>query len=189
MRQKLIHSGIHLFDRKGFTETSIEDITNELQVTKGTFYYYFKSKQELLRDIHLGYIEFLLKTQEDILNDPSKDSRAKLRATIFMLIHSIQNQKKSARIFFREMRNLAPEYLEQNMEKRDLFRRNVQKIVEEGIREGYFQENLNADMITRGILGVTNWSYYWFHPEGEVSDEQLTDIYLEMILNGINKKE
>ncbi|WP_101842889.1 TetR/AcrR family transcriptional regulator [Halobacillus sp. Marseille-P3879] len=188
MRQRLIESGINLFDEKGFTETSVEDITKELQVTKGTFYYYFKSKQQLLRDIHLGYIEYLLNNQEEILKDPGKDSKDKLRATIYMIIHSIQSQKKSARIFFREMRNLAPEYLKQNMEKRDLFRKNVQRIVEEGVREGCFEENLNTDMITRGILGVTNWSYYWFNPEGEVSDEELTDIYLEMILNGITKK-
>ncbi|MCP3027952.1 TetR/AcrR family transcriptional regulator [Halobacillus sp. A5] len=188
MRQKLIESGIHLFDEKGFAETSVEDITKEIQVTKGTFYYYFKSKQQLLRDIHLSYIEYLLNKQGDILNDPEKNSREKLRATIFMIIHSIQSQKKSARIFFREMRNLDPEYLKQNIEKRDLFRMNVQRIVEEGVKEGHFEEDINTDMITRGILGVTNWSYYWFHPEGEVSDEALTDIFLEMILNGINKK-
>ncbi|MFC7062148.1 TetR/AcrR family transcriptional regulator [Halobacillus seohaensis] len=188
MKQKLIDASIHLFDEKGFTETSVQDIAGEIKVTKGTFYYYFKSKQELLRDIHLNYIGYLLSQQDEIINDTSRDSRNKLHDTVFMLIHSIRNRRKSARIFFREMRNLAPEYLEQNMEKRDLFRKNVQGIVEEGVRKGCFQEDLNTDMITRGILGVANWSYYWFNPEGDVSDEELTNIYLEMILNGINKK-
>lgn len=46
---------------------------------------------------------------------------------------------------------------------------------------------MNPDMVTRGILGMTNWSYYWFDPTGKVSEEDLTSIYLEMILNGIAK--
>ncbi|WP_408010405.1 TetR/AcrR family transcriptional regulator [Pseudalkalibacillus sp. A8] len=189
MRQKIMETSIHLFDEKGFAETSIQDIVDSVGVTKGTFYYYFKSKQELLRDIHLGYIEYLLKNQEEILKDDTKSCKEKLRETIFLLIHNIQQRRKSARIFFREMRNLGPEYLEQNMEKRDLFRKNCQMIVEVGIRKGEFKDDLNPDMITRGILGVTNWSYYWFNPSGEISEEGLTDIYLDMILNGINKMD
>lgn len=186
MRQKIIDASIHLFDEKGFSETSIQDIVDGVGVTKGTFYYYFNSKQELLRDIHLSYIEFLLKQQEEIINDPSRDSRTKLRDTILMLIHNIQQRRRSARIFFREMRNLDTKYLQQNMQKRDLFRKNLQTVIEEGIRKGDFQKKLNPDMITRGILGVTNWSYYWFNPEGEISEEDLTEIYLDMILNGIS---
>ncbi|SEB14801.1 DNA-binding transcriptional regulator, AcrR family [Thalassobacillus cyri] len=189
MKQKIIDYSIQLFDEKGFTETSVQDIVEGLNVTKGTFYYYYKSKQELLRDIHLYYIEYLVKQQEEIINDADKDSRTKIREIIYMIIQSIQERRRSARIFFREMRNLQQEYLAQNMQQRDLFRENVQKVIEEGIREGDFEENLNADMITRGILGITNWSYYWFNPEGDVSVDELTDMYTNMIFNGINKKE
>ncbi|MES9741731.1 helix-turn-helix domain-containing protein, partial [Priestia megaterium] len=53
MKDLMMERSIQLFAQKGFKETSIQDIVNELNVTKGTFYYYFKSKQELLMDIHL----------------------------------------------------------------------------------------------------------------------------------------
>ncbi|WP_406944801.1 TetR/AcrR family transcriptional regulator [Halobacillus sp. SY10] len=189
MKQEIIQTSIHLFDKKGFTETSLQEIVEELGVTKGTFYYYFKNKQELLTDIHLEFIEFLLSNQRTILNDDSKDSKEKLRSMIYMVIHSIKDRKKSARIFFREMRNLGPDYLEQIVQKRDQFRVNVQAVVEEGIENGEFQTDLDPNMVTRGILGMTNWSYYWFDPEGDVSAEELTSIYLNIILNGINSKD
>jgi hypothetical protein len=44
-------------------------------------------------------------------------------------------------------------------------------------------------MITFGLLGITNWSYYWFQPDGSVSEEELTDIYVDLILNGIRGQE
>ncbi|MBN8235239.1 TetR family transcriptional regulator [Halobacillus kuroshimensis] len=189
MKQEIIQTSIHLFDKKGFTETSLQEIVEEIGVTKGTFYYYFKNKQELLTDIHLDFIEFLLGNQQKILNDTQQDSKDKLHSMIFMVLDSIKYRKKSARIFFREMRNLGPDYLEQIVEKRDQFRVNLQQLVEEGIEKGDFQSSLDPNMVTRGILGMTNWSYYWFDPDREVSAEELTNIYLSMILNGISSKE
>ncbi|MCA1021174.1 TetR/AcrR family transcriptional regulator [Halobacillus litoralis] len=189
MKQEIIQTSIHLFDKKGFTETSLQEIVEEIGVTKGTFYYYFKNKQELLTDIHLDFIEFLLGNQQKILNDTKQNSKEKLRSMIFMVLDSIKYRKKSARIFFREIRNLGPDYLEQIVEKRDQFRVNLQQLVEEGIEKGDFQSNLDPNMVTRGILGMTNWSYYWFDPDREVSAEELTNIYLSMILNGISSNE
>src|SRR6478752_6619827 len=42
MKDLMMERSIQLFAQKGFKETSIQDIVNELNVTKGTFYYYLK---------------------------------------------------------------------------------------------------------------------------------------------------
>ena len=44
---RLLDSGFKLFTHKGFKETSIQEIVDEAQVAKGTFYTYFKDKFEL----------------------------------------------------------------------------------------------------------------------------------------------
>jgi len=80
VKEKITAQSIRLFEKKGFTETSIQDVVDSLGVTKGTFYYYFSSKEELLMDIHLGYIDGLLYNQEQILNDASKSYKEKLSA-------------------------------------------------------------------------------------------------------------
>ena len=108
MKDKITEQSIRLFEKKGFTETSIQDIVEGLGVTKGTFYYYFSSKEELLMDIHLGYIHHLLDTQGKILNE-SMSCRQKLFEIVYMLIRNIKTQGSAAKIFFREMKNLSHE--------------------------------------------------------------------------------
>src|SRR6202163_4979826 len=47
-RERLFRSALDLFARKGFTETTVEDITNAADLGKGTFFNYFPSKDHLL---------------------------------------------------------------------------------------------------------------------------------------------
>jgi TetR/AcrR family transcriptional regulator, cholesterol catabolism regulator len=184
VKDKLTEHSIQLFEKKGFKETSIQDIVDSIGVTKGTFYYYFSSKEELLMDIHLGYINYLLEQQSKILED-NKSCKDKLFDIVYMLIKNIKIQGSAAKIFFREMKNLNEERLALIVPKRDEFRLNVEKLLNEGIEKGEFRADLNAPIITFGILGAANWSYQWFNPNGASSDREVAEIFVEMILEGI----
>lgn len=178
-----------MFDQNGFKSTSVQDIVQIMGVTKGTFYYYFNSKEELLKDIHLSYIEELVNQQEAILKNQSLDFTQKLYEIVFMLISNIRTKRPSARIFTREMRHLSQNHISEIKEKRDEFRRNTQKLIEDGIHQGEVKQGFRPDILTMGILGMTNWSYYWFNPDGEVPEEKVVEIFIDLILNGIAKND
>jgi AcrR family transcriptional regulator len=48
LRERLFRAALDLFARKGFVETTVEDITNAADVGKGTFFNYFPSKDHIL---------------------------------------------------------------------------------------------------------------------------------------------
>ncbi|MFD1737345.1 TetR/AcrR family transcriptional regulator [Bacillus salitolerans] len=185
MKEKITEHSIRLFEKNGYSETSIQDIVDSLGVTKGTFYYYFSSKEELLNDIHLGYIDEMLIQQEIIINDVNKDCKQKLFDIAYMLISNIKTKRSSAKIFFREMRNLSEENLSNIVKKRDKFRLNVESLLNEGIEKGEFRSNLNVKIATFGVLGIINWSYHWFNPGGNATDKEVAGIFVDMIIKGI----
>lgn len=183
----MIETSISLFGQRGFKETSIQDIVDQLGLTKGTFYYYFKNKEEVLVQIHERFIDDLLEQQRSII-ESSRTAEEKMHALVTMMIQNIRTSVNSAMIFFREMRHLSEEKLSYVRKKRDLFQQNIEKLVQEGIEKGEFREDLRADMISYFILGMANWSYFWYEPEGEVSEEQLADIYTAILIQGLEKK-
>lgn len=184
MKQKIIQESIILFDQKGFSSTSIQDIVDALKVTKGTFYYYFSSKEQLLMDIHLDYIEDLLHRQEDIMKRQGS-YHEKLQEVVFQLIADIETQGPAGKVFFREMRHLGEDNAQKIREKRDVFRKNIALILQKGMEKGEFRNALQPDVLSFAILGMTNWSYQWYQPEGKVAPQELTNIYIDMILRGI----
>ena len=48
IREKIIDAAWELFREKGYGETTINDIIRKADISKGTFYYYFRSKDNML---------------------------------------------------------------------------------------------------------------------------------------------
>jgi len=60
IRERLFRASLALFARKGFVETTVEDITEAADVGKGTFFNYFPSKDHILLafgEMQLGKLE------------------------------------------------------------------------------------------------------------------------------------
>ncbi|AQQ51968.1 TetR/AcrR family transcriptional regulator [Planococcus lenghuensis] len=184
MKEKITQHSILLFEEKGFVETSVQDIVEALGVTKGTFYYYFTSKEQLLMEIHLGYIDRLLARQQVIV-ESGDSAREKISGMIRLLIMDIASYGPSARVFFREVRHLGQENAAEIREKRERFRLTIEQVLERGKGAGEFREDMEPGITAFAVLGITNWSYQWYNPAGEISPDHLAAIYTTLILQGI----
>ncbi len=68
-REEIISAAQKLIIQKGYRKTSVEDITKEAGIAKGSFYTYFKSKDSLMESIFSEKIEELSKGLEDSLKN------------------------------------------------------------------------------------------------------------------------
>lgn len=50
-RRRVLSAAKHLFDRKGYRDTTIDDITRRANIAHGTFYLYFGGKRDLLKEL------------------------------------------------------------------------------------------------------------------------------------------
>lgn len=50
-KRKILEKAFELFRKNGYTDTKVEDITRKLGISKGSFYTYFKTKEELLCEV------------------------------------------------------------------------------------------------------------------------------------------
>jgi AcrR family transcriptional regulator len=80
----ILRAAAYLIDRKGFADTSIEDIAGRAEVGVGTVYNYFGSKNALLLALMQRDTEDLLKEGEAVLARPPKEPEAAL-AEIFWI--------------------------------------------------------------------------------------------------------
>src|SRR5690554_1130570 len=134
-KKEILVAARKLFIKKGYDQTSVNDILKIVDIAKGTFYYYFASKEEVLKAIILDIVEEGIRKAEKIVKDQ----------TISVLNHIIlsikaQSPEFEAEELKEELHRVENAKLEQLYLKTMLKRMTpvLNELVLEGIEQGIF---------------------------------------------------
>ncbi|PFZ02072.1 TetR family transcriptional regulator [Bacillus wiedmannii] len=70
-RKEILETAERLFITKGYTKTTVNDILKEIGIAKGTFYHYFKSKEEVMDEIIMRVIKDDVAKAKVIVSNPN----------------------------------------------------------------------------------------------------------------------
>jgi len=78
-KQKLLQAGARIIVKKGFNDAGLQEIVNTAGVPKGSFYFYFKSKEDFGTQLIDFYADFFGSRLREILSHPEGPHLAKIR--------------------------------------------------------------------------------------------------------------
>jgi len=135
-RNEFIQAAEELFNEKGYENTSVDDIVGKVGVAKGLFYYYFDTKDNLLEELVVRFVDETRKNVQEIMATEGLSALEKL-ARIGEANEGIKKRSIKIVAYFHEDRNKALHFA---MEERSLeFMVPVMEaIVRQGIEEGVF---------------------------------------------------
>lgn len=81
-RLEIIETAERLFRTVGYASCSVETIIREMGVAKGTFYYYFRSKEEVLGAVVDRALDRLTEMAAEVADDPSQSAMHKMQALL-----------------------------------------------------------------------------------------------------------
>lgn len=183
----ILKKAAKVFEKRGVSRTTIEDIAKAVGIKREAIYYYFKSREEILYSILVPQARSLNQGLEGILNS-AQEPFPKLRAAIR---HHLSSFNPSAYLemtvalredhFFDDSPKAA--------ELRQLWSENGYlwtALIRQGQEEGDFNPELNPKMVAFGILGMCNWLARWFDPlKGAVSLDEIIEIFSTLALSGV----
>ncbi|MCD7802849.1 MAG: TetR/AcrR family transcriptional regulator [Clostridiales bacterium] len=131
-KNEILDVAQRLFHEKGYVQTTVEDIMRECNIAKGTLYYHFKGKEEILSAMINRQIDRQEETMQQIAADKTMTAVEKLIQVIHLLSY-----KDRVTDGYSEQENAE---LQQKSFTRTLFRFApvMTAIVEEGIQNGEF---------------------------------------------------
>lgn len=134
---EIIDAAEDLFNAHGYQETQISDIVKAIGVSQGTFYYYFKAKEEVLEAIVRRKADRLLAENEDIAAANDIDAPRKLDLIVHKLLKGIcgHDDLIFACLFSEQNLHISDKFARQYSER---FSPLVKNIIDEGIEQGYF---------------------------------------------------
>ncbi len=173
-----------LFRTKGYHATSMKDICDAAGVQRGTLYYYIDTKETLLFNIVDAAIDAV---SEGLVQVALSDlpSGEKLRRAVENHVFVLTCMQDETAVLLHETQSLSEKHQREVIEKRDTYEELFCSILDQGIRSGELRSGLNARIACFGILGMVNWLYKWYLPEGTLSPQQIADVFTELLFGGV----
>jgi len=134
-----------LFGSKGYSRTTINDILQEVGIAKGTFYYHFQSKEEVMDAIVMRYIDSGVEAALSISSEPSLNAHEKLfrivagnnpgsdrKERMIDQLHQVNNAEMHQKSLVETIVRLTPVLTD---------------VVEQGIKEGAFRTDYPKETV------------------------------------------
>ena len=140
-RNEILDAAQRLIFTKGYDQTSIQDILAAAQVSKGAFYHYFDSKQELLEALISRIQDEAEQVLCPILQDPELNALEKLHR-YFATISNWKTERKAfllslLRVLYADANALMRQKMVRGVIRR--FAPQLSTIIQQGMREGVLQ--------------------------------------------------
>ncbi|MFZ0943499.1 MAG: TetR/AcrR family transcriptional regulator [Syntrophobacteraceae bacterium] len=177
----IVKAAANLFDKNGYVETSLKDISTEAQLSKGGIYHYFSNKHDILFFILDNYMDRLLGGLEEELRE-IPDSPSRIHFIMFRHLKHYNKQVPEARALLNHAHNLPSEYFEVISGKQKIYARILTDVLSELLSGSMGIDNLKA--ISYIMFGMCNSIMYWYDPDGPVSLEELSKICYDIFMDG-----
>ncbi len=184
VKERILETSLHLFQEHGYHGVTVDKIVLEAGTSKGGFYHNYKSKDELLYEIHDVFISYVIEKAE-LSYTENKTPISRLSAILNSFIKVFDMYKPYITVFYEESAYLNHEFKQVINEKRDRYRKLLEKVIVEGQESGDFRNELPANIVTMAIIGMINWTYKWFKQDGPMTMEEITAIFKDLILLSI----
>ncbi len=181
--QDILRTAARLFRLYGYHGTSMQDLAEALGLQRGSLYHYIDSKEEILFTLMQDAIESFIGQVEPIVASPGP-APDRLRQAVAAHLRVLVAIPDTVAVFLHELKSLSPENQRRVVALRDHYESLFRRLVAEGIAEGSFRP-VDPKVATFAILGILNWPYHWFRPDGPLSVDQLAHAFSELILEGL----
>lgn len=183
-RTEIIDAAMELFANKGYHETTMSDVVEASNTSKGTVYYYFDNKQELFETMINDVISRLYNSFERIA-EKDCSVREKLKKMIEVHANFYKKNYKLAFSIFMEGKKIDADCKEEIWRWHKKFNSLVENVMKDGVEEGLLKDK-NLKLMSFSFLGLTNS----FGPsvfEGDYDVNELVDYTIELFLQGVGR--
>lgn len=182
-KSRIIQAAWSLFYEQGYDDTTVEQIIERSQTSRGSFYHYFEGKDALLSSLSCLFDEKYASLRDTL--DPAMNSFDKLMYLNRELFHMIENSISLdllAQLYATQLLTRGEKHL---LDHNRIYYRLLRRIVSEGQERGELTGSVSVnDIVKAYALCERALLYDWCICNGEYSLCQYAARMMPMFLNG-----
>lgn len=184
VRRKIIDAASALYARKGFTATSIQEISEKAGVSLPVTYHYVKKKSEIMLMIMedvLSIFQHSLTKQIKGIDDPLE----KLGIAVVLYFRVVDKQKEKALLIYQKSNSLEKASKSRVMQLEVDVSNIFGEIIREGMGRGVFKQ-VDVDLMAYNIIMMAHmWILKGWHFRKRLTLDKYIDLQLRTIMDAL----
>jgi AcrR family transcriptional regulator len=186
-RDRILEAAIKVFSSRGFHDTRMDDIVEESKTSKGSIYFYFKSKQEIFLGLIDTFIGLLETRVVRIIDSPAKGS-SQVSAINLEVVTLFEQYRNLAKIVLIQAVGLGEVFENRRRSMNDRFCALIQKRLDRAVEDGSLPP-VNTAIIARLWVGAMNeLIIHWIYNPDFDLESNIPDIN-QFFINSIKTQE
>lgn len=180
--QEILTVSARMFAERGYVATSLQQIADELDMLKGSLYYYINTKEDLLYEvIRSVYWEGVATLQQ--LSKGEGSAMVRLRAAIGGHVEHLIANIAATTVYLHEFTQLS-EARQDELSSLD-YSGWIRDLIKEGQADKSIRQDIDPNLGAMAILGAMNWVYRWYRHGGN-TPEEIGNEFAEVFSSGLS---
>jgi AcrR family transcriptional regulator len=179
VKERIIRAATELFMERGFAGTTVREIGDRAGVGQSSLYHHARSKAQLLAELHATHVQEIIGLLEEIVASQEAPT-VQLRRVVTVLLAMVHTHRAVVTVYLRESYALSDETREEVGQERKKVDSMIDLILKRGLKGGEFRPDLDVHLTRRAILGMCNWAYQWYQPNGPQTIDEIGEYFADL---------
>lgn len=184
-REAVIRAAAHAFNRKGYHNTSLDDIAAALEVTKPTVYYYVQNKEQLLFECFVAGVEQIRAAFREV-KQLEVPARERLNAVLRHYGAAVASEFGWCMVRAEEQ-DLSPAMSGHIKALKSEIDQGIRRLIRDGIQDGSIHP-CDPKMTAFALAGALNWIAHWYRESQSMTGAQIADAFVTVFENGLRPR-
>ena len=189
-KKKIIEGAEILFTENGYDSTTVQNICNKAEISKGAFFYHFPTKEFLFLEILDKYLSELDKRMNEI-EKKSKNTLRAMEEMVIILEEIFITSEGKFTIFLEFLRKASKEteIMKKISYQFQKYKKYVYEMIENGKKEGNIKKEIDSEFISQLIISLAIGMILKSSLFLDQENEDFSKKGIKFILNNIKKEE
>ena len=176
----IIYTAGRLFEQFGIRSVSIDNVCNELHISKKTFYTYFLQKEELVDAVLINQKKSNNEKYEKIFKNKNA-----IDSLILIIKEIKKNAESESQTMFYDLEKYYPKVFEKHMaQNAEEIRLGFQLNLKQGIEEGYYRDDLDVELISLfHSIQIKNTFEMMQQTNKKYTKKRLVDFFIDLMIH------
>lgn len=189
-RLQILAAAASVIAERGYAQTMLDEIARRARTRAGSLYYHFASRDELIEEVLRRGVRMTFERSQEVVAALPKGTPAvsRLEAVIRSHLGLMLVESNYAKATARLIGQIPADMAERINDEYERYGKFLDRLIRAAINSGEIDASIDPSAYRLLIMGAINWAPEWFSPNGRLTAEQVSDMFIKMSLDGIRVK-